>query len=217
MPLFYCKKNKTQNDDLLHCNVRKDSAARNCFNFNCKCNTHFFLGGVGSNGVEDAGLFLLTTDLGGTTASSGLVDSGPDRRVARNKFSQAVALCDRTVPRHSKPFLFNVDVNDDVDIVANQTKANEKCCSRKTTLHEQEPPTATDVHLWPSDFQLEAFQAAARWALSHKVVCTLLAWQILLLIFHDPCQTCRSEQHNCFRMDRASPSSLFQIAISAVT
>jgi hypothetical protein len=121
VPSFYCKMQNTENDDLLHRNVRKDSAKRNWFNFNCAWNTHFFLGGVGSKSVEDAGLFLLTTDLGGTTASSGLVDSGPDRRVARNKFSQAVALCDKTVPRHSKPFLFNVDVNDDVDI-ANQTK-----------------------------------------------------------------------------------------------
>lgn len=43
-------------------------------------------------------------DDGVPVASNGLVLSGPARRLARKRFSQAMARRDNFVPRHSKPF-----------------------------------------------------------------------------------------------------------------
>ena len=48
-------------------------------------------------------LFKEETEDGCSDASSGLVLSGPLRRLARRRFSQAIARRDNTVPRHSKP------------------------------------------------------------------------------------------------------------------
>jgi hypothetical protein len=71
--------------------------------------------------------------------------------------------------------------------------------------------TATEVHVRPSDFQLEAFQAPAPVGIVENSGSTLLALQIWLLLYHDPRQTCRREQDNCFRMDRTSLHLKFQI------